>query len=334
MAADPNKLKVKKELGRKGINFGLARRPQTSQLFVGNSDAKVYQLDPLAEKVEPKELTGHTSYVTSVVLAGKILVTGGYDKRLIWWDAESGEQIRSIDSAHQKWIRRIALSPDQKRLASVSDDMVCRMWNVDTGKMVRELRGHDQRTPHHFPSMLYCCSYSSDGKYLATGDKTGKVIIWEAATSKQLATVEAPEMYTWDPKARIHSIGGVRSVAFSHDSKLLAVGGMGKVGNIDHLGGMARVEIFDWEKNERIHEFKGDTYKGLVERLEFEPSGKWLLAAGGDHNGFVKFFDVAAKKIIKQEKAPMHVHDLTLNETYDTIYAVGHGKVVVWEMKG
>ena len=29
----------------------------------------------------------------------------------------------------------------------------------------------------------------------------------------------------------------------------------------------------------------------------------------------------------------MHVHQFTTNEAHDTVYAVGHGKVVTWEMK-
>ena len=59
------------------------------------------------------------------------------------------------------------------------------------------------------------------------------------------ATVEAPTMYTWDPTARIHSTGGVRSLAFSPDGSMLVVGGTGKVGNIDHLDAKARIEVFD-----------------------------------------------------------------------------------------
>ena len=38
---------------------------------------------------------------------------------------------------------------------------------------------------------------------------------------------------------------------------MLAVGGIGKIGNIDHLEGKARVEVFDWQKGERTHEFPG-----------------------------------------------------------------------------
>lgn len=180
--------------------------------------------------------------------------------------------------------------------------------------------------------MLYACGFSPDGQLLATADRTGKAIIWDLKKGKQLSSVEAPLMYTWDPKQRIHSIGGARSVAFSPDNSLLAIGGTGTINNIDHLEALSRIEIFDWEKGEQTHEFAGDTYKGLVEQLVFHPENQWLLAAGGDHNGFIKFYDLNEKKIIKQDKAPMHIHDLVLNEAHDTIYAAGHGKLVIWQM--
>jgi WD domain, G-beta repeat len=333
MAANPDTLKVVKDIARKDILFALARVPNSRRLFLGSNDFKVYELDLAADKPEAKELGGHDSYVTGVALAGKALVSGGYDGRLIWWDAESRSKVRAVD-AHPKWVRGVAATRDGKVVASVADDMVCRLWDAEAGTLLRELRGHQEQTPHHFPSMLYACAFAPDGKHLATGDKVGHVVVWEVATGKPAATLEAPVMYTWDPVQRRHSIGGIRALAFSPDGTLLAVGGMGKVGNIDHLEGKARVEVFDWQKGERTHEFPGDKFNGLVNRLEFHPEGDWLLAAGGAGDGFLMFFDLKAKKALRQEKVAMHVHAVTLNEDGDTIYAVGHNKLLVFEMKG
>jgi len=323
----PEKIKVIKDLPRKEIVFALARKPGTGRVFFGGSDFAVHEVDLDREKPEPKELGRHDSYVTGLALAGTSLVSGGYDGRLIWWNMESGSKVRSVD-AHRKWIRRVAATPDGHLVASVADDMVCRLWDAASGKMVRELRGHAETTPQHFPSMLFACAISADGRLLATGDKVGHINIWEIESGRGLATIEAPGFYTWDPVQRRHSIGGVRALAFSPDGARLAVGGIGKIGNIDHLEGKPRVELFDWRKGERIAEFSGEG-KGLVEHLVFHPRGDWLLAAGGYSDGFFLFCGPDAKKVLSQVKVPMYVHDIDLNKDGNQVYAAGHHKVAL-----
>src|SRR5258705_13833443 len=114
MPADPNSLKIVKELNRPEVLFSLARVPNSSRLFVGSSSGKIFDVDPLAEKPEFKELSGHDSYVMGLALSGNRLISGGYDCRLIWRDIESGQLLRTVEQAHGKWIRGLALSPDGK----------------------------------------------------------------------------------------------------------------------------------------------------------------------------------------------------------------------------
>jgi WD40 repeat protein len=248
---------------------------------------------------------------------------------LIWTVVETREQIRSVD-AHQSRIRQIAAAPCGQIVASVADDMVCRLWDVESGKLLNELRGHEALTPHHYPSMLYACAFSADGNYLATGDKVGHVVVWEVATGKQAATLEAAGMYTWDPTARRHSIGGIRALAFSPDGKRLAVGGMSTVGEAP-----ARLEIFDWQQGQRTHEIVADgKLKGMIQHLVFHPGGDWFVGAGGGYGGMILFYDLNNSKMIFQDTAPTHVHGIAVNETCDTIYAAGYNRMLVWELKG
>ncbi len=330
-APKPDSLKLIKDYGRSAIAFAVARVPETNRVFLGSSDFQVSEGELTDKTFEPKNLYAHGSYVTTLALTGSTLISGSYDGQLIWWDIEKNAEIRKVP-AHGKWIRQITLSPDGQFIASVADDMVCKIWNVKSGQMVRELRGHTEKTPHHFSSMLYAVTYSPDGKYLATADKTAKVIIWNAANGEQLKTVEAPIMYTWDPVQRLHSIGGARSLAFSPDGKQLAVGGTGKIGNIDHLEAKGRVEVFDWQKQERIAEIVTDKSQGLVNQLRYAPDGSWLLAAGGAGEGFIAFLDVANKKVLKQDKAPMHVHDLTISPKWDSLLLAGHNKIAHYKL--
>src|SRR5437764_264323 len=139
-APNPESLKSVKDISLPAIAFAIARVPDSDVAYFGCSDFKVYRADLMAAKFEPKELFAHESYVTGVALAGKTLVTGGYDGKLTWFDTDTGKPIRTIE-AHAKWIRKVIASPDGKLVASVADDMVCKLWDVASGKVVHELRG-------------------------------------------------------------------------------------------------------------------------------------------------------------------------------------------------
>lgn len=329
----PDQLKMVSQPGIQGVWFCMSRVPETSQAYVGSSDFKIYSVDFAAEKPEPQVVHElHTSYVTATALAKGKLVSGSYDRRLVWWDVEKGAEIRVVENAHAKWIRDVVIDPNGEVVATVADDMICRLWDLQTGKLLHELAGHDPLTPNDFPSMLFVAEFSPDGSMLATADKVGKVNLWEVASGKLMGSFESPENYTWDPRQRRHSIGGIRSLAFSPDGKSLAVGGMAEVGNIDHLGGKALVQVYDWKSGERTHEFASDRNKGLIEDLTYHPAGPWLVGAGGANGGFILFMDLEKKKFAREEDAKMHIHEFALNEAGDTMYCVGHGKISTWTM--
>jgi WD40 repeat protein len=331
MPSQPRNLRSVREIARRDILFAVARVPDCSTLFVASSDGKVHELNAGENSPQDRELANHGRYVTSVVFTDDMVTSGGYDGRLMWWDRQKGQVVRTV-AAHQRWIRAIAMSPDGTKIASVADDMVGRIWDAATGARLQELRGHAERTPTGFDTMLYNCVFSADGRHLATGDRIGHVIVWEVATGRQLAAVDAPLLYTWDGTQRIRSIGGARGLAFSPDGTHLAVGGVGQINNVDSLAGPSRVEIFNWSSRKRVLEFTGPN--GIVNRLFYHPQGDWLCAIGGGGNGLIMFYDIARRSMIHQANVAMHVHDLAVNEDQTTLYAVGHNKIVVLELRG
>lgn len=329
------KIERQKNQSTQAIHFAVASGMTADECFVGSSDFQVARWDWSVEKPELEPLTGegHTSYVTGLVRSGSTLVSGSYDGKLCWWDAEKRAHVRTVDG-HEKWIRRLAVSPDGKHLASVADDMICHLWDVETGQRMLTLQGHELETPHHYPSMLYAVAWSLDGKHVATADRAGIIKVWQANDGSELASLEAPTMYTWDPRARRHSIGGIRSVAFSPDNKTLAVGGMGKVGNIDHLGGKTRVETFDWTTGEKLNEVESTEFKGLVEVIQFSKTGNWFLAAGGDNKGVIAIHDAKTGAHRVEVTQDSHIHDFVLDEASGKLTTVGHRKIAQWTLAG
>src|SRR5262249_52976773 len=91
----------------------------------------------------------HLGVVTWVAFSpdNKAAASGGvgdYQKRnwvLEIWDSRTGKGIRSL-SGDGRRIAGAAFSPDGKRLVSVSNENVARVWEVQTGKAALALRGH------------------------------------------------------------------------------------------------------------------------------------------------------------------------------------------------
>jgi WD40 repeat protein len=331
------KLERKQQWKTEDILLCVARAGEPERIFAGSSDFGVYELVPQETALERYALAGetHQSYVTGLAVAGGSLVSGSYDGRLIWWDWAERRAVRAV-TAHDRWIRRVIATPDGSRLISVADDMKCKIWDAGSGQLLAELSDHAEKTPHHFPSMLFAVTVSDDGRLLATGDKTGHVAIWDAASASKVGEVNAPEMYTWDPKQRVHSIGGVRSLAFSPDGKRLAVGGIGQIGNIDHLGAESRLELFQWETGERLQVMTNDKHKGLVQQIAWRPDGEQmqLVCMGGDHKGFVCLWNAADGALLQQEASDGHIHGFAANGQLSNFYLASHQRLEKWADAG
>ena len=163
---------------------------------------------------------------------------------------------------------------------------------------------------------------------LATGDKVGHIIVWELESGQTGSpTLEAPVFYTWDPVQRRHSIGGIRSLAFSPDGTRLAVGGIGKIGNIDHLDGKPRVEVFDWRKGERLGEFQGEG-RGHGRAAGVPPRrATGCSPPAATTTASCSSSTPPARKSSRRTRPRCTSTTSPSNEGHDRLYAVGHHKI-------
>ena len=333
----PDKLKVVKELTRNEIVFALARDAGDAAGLLRRLRLQGLRRRP-GRRRSPSRRSWAATRATSPAWRwpARPLVSGGYDGRLIWWDLESGSQVRTVE-AHAKWIRDVAATPDGTIVASVADDMVCRLWDAETGHAAstscaatrRRRRITSPRCSTPAPSRPTAVTWRPATRSATSSSGT-------STTGRPAATLEAPGHVHLGPgPAPAFDRRHPRRWPSRPTATRLAVGGIGKIGNIDHLDGQARVEVFDWRKGERTHEFPGDRPKGLVERLVFLPDGDRLLAVGGANDGFLLARSTSkAKSVLVQEKAPTHVHDAAFGDTPETLFTAAHGKLAVYELKG
>ena len=78
-------------------------------------------------------------YAVAWAPSGDLLVSGGSDGMLRWLDVQSGECLRK-QTAHQKTIQSLKISPDSHQLASCGDDGAIMIWDLDSGEHLQILR--------------------------------------------------------------------------------------------------------------------------------------------------------------------------------------------------
>src|SRR4051794_40378748 len=289
MPFDPARVKLATSFKHAGTFFSLCQDAD-GRLLAGSDDFAIHVFDPAAKKTEAvAKWQRHDSYVSALAalkLGGKsVIISGSYDRSLVWWDA-AGKVIRSVEG-HQGWVRQVVPTPDGSRLVSVGDDMLVKIWDAASGKLVRGLEGHATRTPQGHVTALYSVAVSGDGKWIASGDRHGEVRLWEAENGKLASTFQVPTLYTYDPRQRKRSMGGVRALAFSKDGQFLAAGGIGQIGNVDGLGGPIHLEVWDWKKPEARLITGVKRQNGMINQLLLHPEADWLIGAGGGGSGFL-----------------------------------------------
>ncbi len=134
----------------------VAWSPDGTRLVGGGDDGSVYLWDA-SDGTLLARLPGQHGGVTSVAWSpdgrrlasggrsrgqgesGELVVSGGSDGRLRWWEVPSLECVR-VRQAHQGTVHALRISPDGNMLATCGDDGAITIWNLHSGQYLRTLR--------------------------------------------------------------------------------------------------------------------------------------------------------------------------------------------------
>ena len=112
-------------------------------------------------------------------LDGKILALGRGGEtesgKVTLVDPATGKKIRELTPGHLGGVTDVTFHPDGKHLASTGRDTLVRIWDVASGKMLKELgksRGGQSKDWYH------AVSFSADGRWLVAADMAGAVQVW------------------------------------------------------------------------------------------------------------------------------------------------------------
>lgn len=325
------KLELEKEIKLPTSALGLCVTGDGKTAWAACMDGGVYAVDVASGT--PALAGKHESYASGVVLAGKHVVSAGYDGALCWWDVATRKLRRKVQ-AHGFWSWQMAASPDGRLVASVTGQYLAgglryepaaehepslKLFDARTGKLARALP--------HVPPVL-SVAFTPDGKHVAAGNMMGEVRVWAVATGKLAATVTTPDFTSWGIIKSHHYCGGVFGLAFVGDGHDLLACGMGPMRDPMAGNGKQTWQRWAWSsgaptKRDQIHE--GEQGNGLMETLAVHPRGGEFVMAGRLAQGKwnVALFDAATGALAQSVDTKSRVTRAVWSHAGDRLFLAG-----------
>lgn len=213
--------------------FSLAVSNDGSKIFFLDGDYESYMIDNTGNPIWTSRDVDDDQILAPVFSQdGQTLIGGTYGGYVNFRNASDGAE-KNFFSAHNDWIRQVALSPDGTKLVTASDDNTLKVWNGESFELLFTLEGHTD--------YVRAAAFSPDGKIIASAGDDTSVRLWDAQTGALVRVLEGHD--DW-----------VRAVAFSPDGRYLASAGDG-----------SRVNIWDPATGDLVREVEaGSGFKNSI----------------------------------------------------------------------
>lgn len=226
---------------------------RANQVFIYNvaSGQVVCRLtDPqlLKQGVYSQPGVAHLDIVQSLAFSpdGYLLASGGFQEVKLW---RRPRNVQTAKMAGPAEATTLAASADGKLLAVAGADNTIKLWELATGKHLKDLTGHS--------AAINALRFSADGARLFSGSADKTLHVWNTADGKSIAQIETPAV--------------VHALTLVGDGTVIATGGADNIIRLWKLAGEPLALAAQ-------KEIKGHT--GPVTALDTVPSANTQIVSG------------------------------------------------------
>ncbi len=279
----------------------------------------------------------HGSYVSSAAFlpAHQAIVTAGYDGVIKWISMQDASIIRE-QKIHDFWSWDMAVSPDQKWIASVTGQYMAGDYKYtpapEREPSVRVLDAASGAILHNFSHVpsVQSVTFSHDSKLVAAGNLMGEVRIWNLESGQQVAGFTSKDFTSWGIIKSHCYLGGVFAIQFSADDNAVLICGMGDMRDPMAGNGKQLWQKWDWRQGKMLDQTHDkQSGEGLMEALALHPDGNSFVMAGrlrgGEWNAAL--FDYASGERLGTIKSGYRITEMAfLNGGQQLLVVGGQGQ--------
>jgi len=197
-------------------------------------------------------------------------------------------------------VSSMALHPTKDIVATASDDMSWKLWNLPSGQLIMAGEGHKD--------WVSAASFDPAGAHLATSSGDGTIKIWDFLGSRCLTTLEEHTSVVWDCRFHFEAAQFVASCSMDHTVKL-------------------------WDVE---HSRCRQTYRGHVDSVNcvaFQPFSNHIVSASGDKT--ISFWDCRSALCVQTFYGHRNsINHVAFNRRSDAIASCdADGIVKVWDIR-
>ncbi len=232
-------------------------------------------------------------------------------------------------------------SRDGKRLYSISYEETLKVWDMESGKLLKEINTKEDKAQKRYHKPFMKLTLHPDGKTAAVGDSKGRVRFWDTETGEEKRIIEghhsvvpvvkySPDgkiiasasadntLKIWDSAdgslvKHILMFTQTNGLCFSPDGRSLAAGGNSRT-----------LFVFDTSTWKLTHKLKGHTKP--ISRIVYSPDGRQIASSGTENR--VILWDAQTGNIMKTIEFKTLVNHIAYSPDGKTLAVAGGGKKI------